>query len=321
MSTSMAPPRIPMGDEIPVLADKIAQQIRWYRKSIEQIKASTRAKEQTWERELNQHKDHRQQKQVSLDSIKARLSLTRAEDGTDADDNALKKIRDVFEYVRANGGISTITREVKAYDDAHTEPTRRTPLHAKIKTAYRETIQTHGLVHNAAYLVDWDKLQGNGEWGINRKRGLSIAKVLNHCELPSVNCDADPSKIHLQLALTAGHRETTQLYAKYVDGAMQRVKDGASAVDACRSIFDTSNVRLLYEGDSACREGVSYEAYEQQLRRDTTLCITTYLPHVWGHVGTMSGTNGGRRGATGKRVDYTRNGEGSSSKRSKRWTG
>ena len=326
-STPIEARRIPMGDECALLADKVAQQIRWYNRAVQQVKKNTQAKEEASQKELTRHKDLRQQKQVSLDSINARLSLTWSRLNTDggpgADNDALKSIRDSFEYVKANGGIDVVKREVKAYDaDADKAQTqRKTPMTAKIKTAYKETLKTHSLVINAAYLVDWDKLQGSGEWGINRKRGLAVARVLGHCELPSVNSSADPSKIHLQLALMAGFRESTQLYVKHVDGAMQRITDGASAADACRTVFDASNIKLLYESDSAFHEGVSYGEYETQLRRDTTLCITTYLPHVWAYVATMAGSSAGRRCPTGKRVDYTRNGEGSSSKRSRRFTG
>lgn len=245
--------------------------------------------------------DNKLKIQAMQDSVDA-MRLICEPIGVDAPTDLYKEVARINEFVEKNGGIENIISEVKAFDE--------TDLNS-IRSRYRRTLAQKNYFPEHSYLVDWDMLQGRGETGDNRIRGFSVVKMMGSCESSIRNPDADPSKLHLQLALFGSKTETTRLYEVDVPGALLHLDTPEKARSALEKVMEKSNVKLLYDNDKAAAGGVDFETYEESLRNDTERLLRFHTPNF----DTALLSDGAK--TRGKRKDYANDGRGVGRKRSK----
>lgn len=239
--------------------------------------------------------DNRLKIQAMQDSVDA-MRLICEPIGVDMPTDLYKEVARINEFVEKNGGIENIISEVKAFDE--------TDLNS-IRSRYRRMLAQKGYFPEHAHLVDWDLLQGRGETGDARIRGFSVVKMMGSCESSIRNPDADPSKLHMQLALFGSKTETTRLYEIDVPGALKHVNTPAKARQALETVMEASNVKLLYDNDKAAAGGVDFDIYEESLRDDTERLLRFYTPDF----DTALLPDGAK--TRGKRRDYSNDGKGS----------
>ena len=271
--------------------------IREYRRLNEQIMSADKNLMVSLDKAISDNKMKIQSMQDSVDAMR----LICGPIGVDMPTDLYKEIARVNEFVEKNGGLDHIISEVKAFDDSDL---------SSIKSRYRRTLAQKGYFPEHSYLIDWDMLQGRGETGDDRIRGFSVVKMMGSCESSIRNPDADPAKLHLQLALFGSKTETTRLYEVDVPGALQHLNTPEKAKSALETVMEKSNVKLLYDNDKAAFDGVDFESYEGSLRNDTERLLKFHTPEF----DTLLPDGAKTRG---KRKNYSNDGRGAGRKSSK----
>lgn len=305
----MANQQVSHGYELIPVSSQLVSQFGQYRVNVQDCLKQSEELQNARQARLADCRRKRQDTQQELDSLRARTTVVKAVDPSAAelpDDVVFEDVKRAWDFVTENGGLDMVVAEMRSVCTSR----------AAVRKLYRDSLADKRLSSkDCVYLIDWDVV--DGLVGEQCERGMSIARVLPNCELPAENEDADPNKVHLQLALTAGH-DTTELYVDYVEGAMTRVFDAATVKTALERVFALQNVKMLYDTDMAFHEGLTLAQYTERLKKDTLTCIHSSIPLSYTFTPSVGGPEAHGRSRAGSRsVDYRESLRASNNKRAR----
>lgn len=196
--------------------------------------------------------------------------------GDNVSEKVCRDARVALKFAESVGGIESLKHLVENSRALQTK--RRFAKKASTNKLYRDNLKQKGLVPSAVYAVKWNNLKAHFH-GTSLPHATSFVFVLPDCQLPEEESSADPSVVHIRLALTA-MSEVNESYINIDPSCMQLV-DKSNAEALCESAFSQDNIEVLYNADGPGPEGLSVNDYAKNLVLDSCRLLRTHVHDVY----------------------------------------